>query len=77
MLSSAATGTKWSKRGEALVGRDDVCEILEEAEEESAPPLVDLAAQYAARGQLNASKTGRNDPCSCGSLRKYKDCHGR
>ena len=24
-----------------------------------------------------ASKLGRNDPCSCGSGRKYKKCHGR
>jgi preprotein translocase subunit SecA len=21
-------------------------------------------------------KTGRNDPCPCGSGRKYKNCHG-
>jgi len=24
-----------------------------------------------------ASKLGRNDPCSCGSGKKYKKCHGR
>lgn len=24
-----------------------------------------------------ASKLGRNDPCSCGSGRKYKKCHGK
>ncbi|MDQ5825542.1 MAG: SEC-C metal-binding domain-containing protein [Chloroflexota bacterium] len=23
------------------------------------------------------SKVGRNDPCFCGSGRKYKHCHGR
>ena len=25
----------------------------------------------------SAKKVGRNDPCPCGSGRKYKDCHGR
>jgi len=22
-------------------------------------------------------KTGRNDPCPCGSGKKYKNCHGK
>ncbi len=26
---------------------------------------------------LNSSKVGRNDPCPCGSGKKYKQCHGR
>jgi preprotein translocase subunit SecA len=24
-----------------------------------------------------APKTGRNDPCPCGSGKKYKNCHGK
>jgi preprotein translocase subunit SecA len=24
-----------------------------------------------------AAKIGRNDPCPCGSGKKYKECHGR
>ncbi|MBI4507767.1 MAG: SEC-C domain-containing protein, partial [Chloroflexi bacterium] len=24
-----------------------------------------------------AGKVGRNDPCPCGSGKKYKKCHGR
>jgi preprotein translocase subunit SecA len=24
----------------------------------------------------NAGKVGRNDPCPCGSGKKYKKCHG-
>ena len=27
--------------------------------------------------QLKSSKVGRNDPCPCGSGKKYKHCHGR
>lgn len=26
---------------------------------------------------VNANKVGRNDPCPCGSGKKYKNCHGR
>jgi preprotein translocase subunit SecA len=25
----------------------------------------------------NAVKVGRNDPCPCGSGKKYKQCHGK
>jgi preprotein translocase subunit SecA len=25
----------------------------------------------------HAQKVGRNDPCPCGSGRKYKHCHGK
>jgi preprotein translocase subunit SecA len=28
-------------------------------------------------GSQSAAKVGRNDPCPCGSGRKYKRCHGR
>lgn len=31
----------------------------------------------AQRGQSTLSKVGRNDPCPCGSGKKYKHCHGR
>ncbi len=27
--------------------------------------------------QTNPKSIGRNDPCPCGSGRKYKNCHGR
>ncbi len=27
--------------------------------------------------QHGAAKLGRNDPCSCGSGRKFKKCHGK
>jgi len=38
------------------------------AEETSAAPLP-FERQYA--------KVGRNDPCPCGSGKKYKHCHGK
>lgn len=39
-----------------------------------------LAREYASRSRpsqpLDKSKVGRNDPCPCGSGRKFKKCHG-
>jgi preprotein translocase subunit SecA len=29
------------------------------------------------KGPVKVSKVGRNDPCPCGSGKKYKQCHGR
>ena len=33
--------------------------------------------QGAATFVRNAPKVGRNDPCPCGSTKKYKQCHGK
>jgi len=30
----------------------------------------------ATEAQRSGAKVGRNDPCSCGSGKKYKKCHG-
>ena len=35
-----------------------------------------LAAEALAQ-QGGERKVGRNDPCPCGSGKKYKQCHGR
>src|SRR5438132_11658335 len=43
-----------------------------------APPKVRKASPVgAAAGQAGAAKLGRNDPCWCGSGKKYKRCHGK
>ncbi len=37
-----------------------------------------VGAQHRARAEQSvAKKVGRNDPCTCGSGKKYKKCHGR
>jgi hypothetical protein len=43
------------------------------------PPEAALspAAREAASPQASVRKVGRNEPCPCGSRRKYKKCHGR
>jgi uncharacterized protein len=36
-----------------------------------------IMAEYAAQDEARYAKVGRNDPCPCGSGKKYKQCHGR
>ena len=40
------------------------------AHENAAPPVINLSASS------HKDKVGRNDPCPCGSKKKYKRCHG-
>ena len=47
----------------------DYDEALAQAPEEAAP----ARAPFARAGE----KVGRNDPCPCGSGKKYKQCHGK
>jgi uncharacterized protein len=39
--------------------------------------IMKILAQEDGRSLPKAEKIGRNDPCPCGSGRKYKECHGR
>ncbi len=39
--------------------------------------VVDSAEQEHTRQETTARKVGRNDPCPCGSGKKYKQCCGR
>ncbi|MEA2682813.1 MAG: preprotein translocase subunit SecA [Chloroflexota bacterium] len=41
------------------------------------PPIPVAGAVNPAARAAMAGKVGRNDPCPCGSGRKYKKCHGR
>jgi len=40
---------------------------------DNTPRENNAAAPYVREGE----KVGRNDPCPCGSGKKYKQCHGR
>jgi len=46
----------------------------EKTQEMSAPLPIDQALATLLRGRSRAKKVGRNDPCPCGSGRKYKKC---
>ncbi|MDC3400321.1 SEC-C metal-binding domain-containing protein [bacterium] len=56
-------------------------EILEEQKQEESPrPLQRKAAPQrrvvSSKQPIKNLKVGRNDPCPCGSGKKYKQCHG-
>ena len=39
-------------------------------------PVLDPASHIARTVRRDTAKVGRNDPCPCGSGKKYKHCHG-
>jgi len=46
-------------------------------QEEQEPQLVDNQQQTDQPFVRDGKKVGRNDPCPCGSGKKYKQCHGK
>jgi len=50
----------------------EVTALAEESEGEDEPVKADVKPFV-----RNAPKVGRNEPCPCGSGKKYKNCHGR
>jgi preprotein translocase subunit SecA len=54
---------------EALVGVEEEAEVRAGASTVTAPKAVPFTRAM--------DKIGRNDPCPCGSGKKYKQCHGR
>ncbi len=42
-----------------------------------AAQVMQVLADEDGRSAQASAKTGRNDPCPCGSGRKFKKCHGR
>lgn len=59
--------------------------VVEDKKAEEVNPLANISAQHKSANEHvdNAQvvrvgkKVGRNDPCPCGSGKKYKHCHGR
>jgi len=39
--------------------------------------MAGAAAVGAASGAEGAPRVGRNDPCPCGSGKRFKECHGK
>lgn len=65
-------------------GRAGIAKSLKEAEPELRAlgmnvdySSIDSFATVGPYGERRAVKVGRNDPCPCGSGKKYKYCHGR
>ena len=62
--------------------RESVCRVLMHVqitmpeEVQATAPAAEEPAQSEEK-ELDFSHVGRNDPCPCGSGKRYKDCHGR
>jgi preprotein translocase subunit SecA len=54
---------------DALTGEDVADAVL-------APPPTSRKPQRDANNPSSWGKVGRNEPCPCGSGKKYKQCHG-
>jgi preprotein translocase subunit SecA len=62
----------------ASVEGEDGSDTAEEASPRAAMPLGSPSPTPAQREMVNGyPKVGRNDPCPCGSGKKYKSCHGK
>ena len=65
-----------------LTGEVDEKEMLPEVREGLATHLLDIREHWFEKSipptvKREGPKVGRNDPCPCGSGKKYKNCHGR
>ncbi|MEH6586933.1 MAG: sulfotransferase [Halioglobus sp.] len=78
-LTPPAAG-KWQRNAVDMAPHMQAVEAVAEAINEftagdSLPLETDLAIETQHRPQ--GPRTGRNEPCSCGSGKRYKHCHGR
>jgi uncharacterized protein len=70
------------EQGEEWMGAAEEKRMLKEVREGLADHLIEIRQFWFEKSipptvKREAPKVGRNDPCPCGSGRKYKSCHGR
>ena len=67
------------ERDRAEIDRELPLDDLDDAIDELVAAVLDIADVTRPRRPIERAqpKVGRNDPCPCGSGRKYKQCHGR
>ncbi len=63
----------------SLIGTMNIEEGAQSEQVEEKPALILNGAQDGSSATVsrNEPKVGRNDPCTCGSGKKYKNCHGK
>ncbi|MGE5097991.1 MAG: UPF0149 family protein [Betaproteobacteria bacterium] len=67
--------------GEDWMSEEEEARMLADIRENFASHLFDVRQYFFEKGapqtfRRDAPKVGRNDPCPCGSGKKYKNCHG-
>ena len=78
-LARAAAQTQGDQQDTAIVTRrlaDLLATVPDRDSDAREAAAIAARALAAERGQRVVSKTGRNDPCPCGSARKFKKCCG-
>ena len=63
-------------REKLLAIRETIDQLLRDEDEGSLPHPDDKLVKAAAALEVALRSAGRNDPCPCGSGKKYKKCHG-
>ncbi len=68
--------------GEEWMGDEEEAQTLAQIREGLADHLIEVRRYWFEKSipstvKREGPKVGRNDPCPCGSGRKYKSCHGR
>ena len=59
------------------LARDEDVERIEQQQQKKQRLVFNLAEGETAQQPAKSTKHGRNEPCFCGSGRKYKQCHGK
>jgi uncharacterized protein len=67
--------------GEEWMGEEEEARMLSEIRENFASHLFDVRQYFFEKSipgtvRREGAKVGRNDPCPCGSGKKFKNCHG-
>jgi len=70
-------GPKRTDYSNVTTGRADIPEIVQPSQRSSSPDNQAPPQQQRVQPVRVEKKVGRNDPCPCGSGKKYKQCHGR
>ncbi|MEN8763096.1 MAG: SEC-C metal-binding domain-containing protein, partial [Thiogranum sp.] len=73
----AAVDEQRRRKAEMQYHHDEASAMQDAAAEEQAPPGGQRKEQQAQPFVRNGRKIGRNEPCPCGSGKKYKQCHGK
>lgn len=71
----AAQAERHTDRSRYKETKDEIAE--QQAAQRQAGQAATQASQPKAQPIVRDQKIGRNDPCPCGSGKKYKNCHGR
>ena len=82
MLLSGRMREAAEEAGDTVPSLDEECEMKREASATFGDSVMAVYAYwldkrfYHAPVRRGGTKVGRNDPCPCGSGKKYKSCHG-